>query len=177
MERAKVIFVRDGTFEFEDHVTRVDPVVHVHRRDTCDGLTFDDGTLDRRGTAVLRQKRTVRIDTAVFRIFQHIRRQDLAVRNDNDEVGIEFLQGFLKCAVLQRLRLPDRNAVFFREHLDRRGDHLHAASLRLIRLGHGADHVHAFLFVHRPQAFRREIRRSHKQHSHSTAPPLFSVVL
>ena len=75
--------------DLRDHVTGVEPDIHVHDRDAGNFLSVHDSALNRRGSAVLRKQRAVDVYTAETRVIYHVLRQNLSVRRDDDEVGRE----------------------------------------------------------------------------------------
>ena len=56
-------------------------------RDAGLGIAVDHRPLDRRGAAILRQQRRVHVDAAARQRLEHGLRQDLAVRDDDRELG------------------------------------------------------------------------------------------
>ena len=121
-----------------DHVPRVHIVREVHGGHTCGFVPVEDCPLDRRGTAVFGQKRTVYVDGAVFRQGEDIVRQDAPIGHDDQNVRLQLLQDRKHSPVPHFLRLVDRQTMAEGELLHGRKAHLHAAALRLVRLGEDA---------------------------------------
>ena len=132
----------DRKFLLQQDVARVESRVKTHRGHAGDSFTFCDGPLNRRRTAVFRQEGRVKVDVAEPREIQHPLRDEAAVTNHNDSLGLEsgdlgaeFFVG------LDALRLGDGEIEFQCRLFDRRRHDFKAATLRAVGLSH--DEMHA----------------------------------
>ena len=85
------------------------------------------------------------VDAAVLGIFQHVYGQNFAVRDHDDQLGIDLGEKGGKFFATQRFGLIYGNVMLQSIRLDRCGKQLVAASARLVGLGHDADHVFSAL--------------------------------
>ena len=110
------------------------------------------------------------VDAAARRNVEHGLRQQLAIGNDDDDLGSKLTQTRLLLLFFERIRLKDRDAVREGQLLDRgRGQNLLAA-LRLIRLR--VDRRDLMTGVQkRLKARYGEIRRTHENDPHYSSSP------
>ena len=83
---------------------------------------------------------------AVFRHGKNIVRQDAPVGDDDEDIRLQRLYLRKRRTVAHLHRLEHRQTVFQRKLLYRRRAQLHAAALRLVRLGEHADDVELFIY-------------------------------
>ena len=79
----------DREFLLKKNVTSVEAGIDPHGGDAGDGLAIRDGPLDRRGATIFREQRGVEIDVAKRGEIEHPLRNDAAVTDDDDGVGLE----------------------------------------------------------------------------------------
>ena len=79
----------DCKFLLEEDVAGVEAGIDAHGGDAGDGLTVGDGPLDGSGAAIFREQRGVQVDVAEWREIEHPLRNDAAVTDDDDGVGLE----------------------------------------------------------------------------------------
>ena len=109
------------------------------------------------------------VDAAARRNVEHGLRQQLAVGNDDDDLGRQLTQTRLLVLVFERIRLKDRDAVREGKLLDRRRGQDLLAALRLVRLR--VDRRDLMSSVQkRLKARHREIRRAHENNAHYSSP-------
>ena len=128
-------------FALHYHIARVKSDVHIHRRYPRNGLAVDYSPLHRCGSAVLREKRAVNVNTAVFRVIYHVFGQYLAVCDDDYHFGAYLRKSFGKLVTSERFRLINGYSAFFRKHFDGRRAEFVSSALRFIRLRDDADDV------------------------------------
>ena len=80
---------RDGEFLLEEDVAGIEAGVDAHGGDAGDGFTVRDRPLDGCGAAIFREQRGVQVDVAERREIEHPLRNDAAVADDDDGVGLE----------------------------------------------------------------------------------------
>ena len=140
--------------------------IHLHDGYAGFLLALDDGILNRRCTAILRQQRCVNVDAAMRRQLQNFAAQELAKGSNNNQLRLQLAQRLHELRSFHLLRLINRQALLQSVFLNRRHQHLVAASLRTVRL---RNHAHNFMltaFAQRLQAAYCEIRGSHKYYTH-----------
>ena len=71
------------------NVAGVEAGVDFHCRYPSDGFALRNRPLDRRSAAIFRQERSVQVDVAERRKIEHPLRNDAAVTDDDDGVGLE----------------------------------------------------------------------------------------
>src|SRR5579859_312505 len=71
---------------------------------------MSDGPVDGRGPAIFWKQRSVEINPSQFRDAEKTRRDDLAVRDDDDDVRCKLLQKFLNFRRADLFRLMDGDA-------------------------------------------------------------------
>ena len=103
----------------QEHVARVEPLVHLHDRDAGLRLPLRDRPLDGRRAAILRQQRAVHVHRAVRRELEEVLAEDPAVRGHGEEVGPERGELARERAVADLLRLQHRDALRARPALRR----------------------------------------------------------
>ncbi len=113
----------DRSLERGEDGTLVEFFVHPHRGHAGFGIPRQDRGLDRGGAPVSRQDREVDVERAEPWDRQNLGGQDLAVGDENDEVGVELLEprDLLGCSRARRGRDRDP-ARFGRGPHRRRGD-------------------------------------------------------
>ena len=79
----------DRKFLLEEDVAGVEAGVDAHGGDAGDGFAVCDGPLNRSGAAIFREQRGVQVDVAERREIEHPLRNDAAVADDDDGVGLE----------------------------------------------------------------------------------------
>ena len=105
----------DCEFLLQKDVAGIEAGVDAHRGDAGDGFAARDGPLNRRGTAVFRKQRGVQVDVAERREIEHPLRNDAAVADDDDGVGLECGELGAKFVVgLDAVRLSDGKIQFQR---------------------------------------------------------------
>ena len=73
----------------QQDVAGVEAGVDAHGGDAGDGFAVRDRPLNRRGAAIFREQRGVQVDVAEWREIEHPLRNDAAVADDDDGVGLE----------------------------------------------------------------------------------------
>src|SRR3954452_3321031 len=125
----------DSQFFLQKDVSGIEAGVDAQRSDASRGFSVRDRPLDRRGTAVPRQKRRMKIDIPERWELKHPLRNDAAIANHDDGVrlyGIELLAELV--IRLDSVRLRDRNSEGNRALLYGLGYKLEAASLGAVGL-------------------------------------------
>ena len=165
----------DFSIGFYKHISRIKPSVHLHGGYTTLFLTVEHAPLNRRGTSVSRKKRSMDINTAVFRQIKNILRNDLAVSHYDYKLGVKLLQNAVCSAVLHLCRLKNGNIIFDSLFLYGRKLHFMSPALRLIRLSKNSDNLVTVC----NKSFKTrngKLGRSHKYNSHQRQL-LLSVIL
>src|ERR1700680_4137344 len=80
---------RDGEVLLEEDVAGIESGVKTHGGDTGDGFAVGDRPLDGRGAAVFWEQRRVQVDVPERRKIEHPLRNDAAIADDDDGVGLE----------------------------------------------------------------------------------------
>ena len=106
-------------------------------------LSREDRTLNRRGSAVFRKKRSVRVHAAEARERKHVLGQKFPVGGDDYQIGRKRDQKLGKVLAAQRGGLEHRNPRLECGGFHRGRCQLHSASARAIRARHAADDVFA----------------------------------
>lgn len=145
------------------HPSRIQPFIHLHKRDAGRRVTGQDSMLDGRRATPPRQKRSVDIEAAPARQIEHMWAKNLAERSHDDKVGLPGAQWLGRFLFAERSRLIDRDAGCLSDNLDRRGSHLVASSGRFVRLRN--DPNDCLGFNKGLQARHGEFRRAHKDDS------------
>ena len=145
MDGFKVVVREDLDLLAKEHISRVQPLGHIHGGNARDGVTVHNGALHGRGTAQGGKQGAVDVDTAQRRAGKDRQGQDLAIGYHDDEVGRKRAQGVVKCTAAQGLGLVHGDAPLQRVGLDGRGGENVAASARLVGLGDNGNHVLAGL--------------------------------
>ncbi len=112
----------------------VELLVHAHDRDARLGITGKNRGRDRGRASMSRQQRRMYVDRTALRDRQHRARNDLPVRDDDKQIGLQLLQPFDRLRVANSLRLVHLQAEHLRGHLDRWRRELHAPAGGSIRL-------------------------------------------
>ena len=132
----------DREFFLEQDVAGIEPGVDAHCGDAGDGLAVCDGPLDRSRTAIFRQQRGVEVDVAESREIEHPLRNDAAVADDDDSVGLESRELSAEFFVgLDAVGLDDGKIQLQCRLFDRRRNKFKAASFGTVGLCH--DQMHA----------------------------------
>ena len=163
---------RDGHFHGFYNISGVHAFVELHDGDA--GLRFpvDDGSLDRRGAAVLGKQRCVHIDGPIGGDIQHRLRQDAAVSDDHQDVRLQGGKCFYFFLVFESERLIHRDVVGKGERFHRGKGDLFAATIDFVRLGIDG-HRRVAMATQGFQGGQAEIRRAHENDSfilHLSAP-------
>ncbi len=153
------------------HSASIHTDIHLHNCYARFLFALDDGVLNRRRTAILRQQRSVYVDAAVFRQLQNFLAQELAEGSYDNQLRLQVVQQLNKFRGFYLLRLVNSQSLLQRIFLNRCLQQLVAASLRTVRLCYYCQNFMLAAFAQRLQAANREIRRSHKYYTH-----LFSSV-
>ena len=111
----------------------VELLVHLHDRDARLAIPGQDRVRDRRRATPAGKQRRVHIEHAATRDLQDGRRDDLAVRNDDHQVGRQQTNALHNRCLPDAVRLIHIETQFDRSDLHRRRRHLHAVA-RPIRL-------------------------------------------
>ena len=127
--RGTIDIIGPGVERFDD----------AHDRDSGRRLSGHHGPVNWRGAAVTGQQRCVHVDEALFRNGQHRIGQDLAVRSDDAEIGIQRPQALEKSVVTQAGRLQDGQAELFGKLFDRSRLRMLATPARSIGLRDDSD--------------------------------------
>ena len=151
-------------FRFLQDGPRIHAFVEEHDRHTAYGLAVLDGILDRRGSPILRKKRAMHVQAAVLRNIQYGLGQNLAVGNDDDDIGLKCRQFGYDLFVPQRIRLQHGNPQFQSLFLYGRKGHLFPSAPLLIGLAVHCSDIEA-LIVQRLQGRHGKIGRPHKYDS------------
>ena len=159
----------DRRFICQQHIAGVQTLRHLHGGDARLFVACDDRPLNGGRAAPARQKRAVDVDAAVRRNVEHRLGQQLAVGDNDNDLGRQLAQACLLVLVFEGSRLIDRNVMLKRQLLDRgRGQNLLAA-LRLVRLR--VDRRDLMTGIEqRLKARHREIRRAHENNAHYSSP-------
>src|SRR6266567_266760 len=80
---------RDGEFSLQEDIAGIESGVDSHRCDSSYGFAVRNSPLDRGRTAVFREQRCVQVDVAERRQIEHPLRNDAAVADNDDGVGLE----------------------------------------------------------------------------------------
>ena len=137
MQTAAGVVGGDGQRVLEEHVAGVEALIHEHDGDAGLAIAIANGGLDGRGAAMTWKERCVDVQAAERWHVEHRTRQNLAVGDDDGDVGTEGLQFIDGVADFQRLK--NAQAGFFGTHFDLwRREHLLAAH-GLVRLRDDAD--------------------------------------
>ena len=153
----------------QQHIAGVQSLRHQHGGNAGFLIACDDRPLNRRRAAPARQERAVDVDAAARRNVEHGLRQQLAVGNDDDDLGSKLTQARLLLLFFERIRLKDRDAVRESKLLDRRRGQDLLAALRLIRLR--VDRRDLMTGVQkRLKARYGKIRRAHENNAHYFSP-------
>ena len=91
VHRARVVGLGDGHAALQDDAPRVDLMAEEEGGDACFLVAMDDGPVDRRRAAVLRQQGGVQIERAQAWHFPNNARQH-AEGNDDLQIGVELAQ-------------------------------------------------------------------------------------
>ncbi len=159
-QAARCVVVADRLSPGQEHRAGVHALVELHDGDAGLLLAADDRPLDRRGPAVRGQERRVHVDAALREGVEHGARQDLAVGDDDGEIGVGGAQRLGHLGRAGRARLQHRDAGLLGHALDRRRGEPVPAAGRLVRLGH--DQHHAVARDGGAQRRHRELRRAHE---------------
>src|SRR5580692_4056948 len=115
------------------------------------------------------------VNTAETRDFQHGLRQNLAIGDDNDEVGLGGPQGIDGGGLANFQRLLDGKTKTLRRDFHRRRAGLEVATFRAVRLGYNRDNFMAGYFRHGLKTRCGKFRCSHENNTHVesalTEPP------
>src|SRR6185369_12596638 len=133
---------------FQKHVAGIEPDIHHHGSDAGFCFAVDDAPVNRRCTAVFREKRGVNIDASETGYVKEGFREDLSEGYDDDKVGTAGTYLFNRFRSPDFLRLQDRYPVLFCKHFDRRLLHLLTAAFRTVRLGDCGNDVLAAVDQH-----------------------------
>ena len=114
--------------------TVIELLIDAHDGHAGFGLAVFDRALNRRGAAVLRQDRRVHIHKSPLRNLQESERQNLAVGDDDADVGMHRFN--LGQCIANLCRLKQRQSELVCLSRDRRGLQLQSAPSALVRLGH-----------------------------------------
>ena len=113
-------FRRDFGFAFQQHVAGIQPGVHFHCRNAAFFVAGLNCPLDRRRAAPSRQQRTVNVDTAERKGFQHRRRQNQTIGGNHRHIGVERGKFRLFFGIAQCFRRTYFNTLLFRPQMHRR---------------------------------------------------------
>ena len=112
MNCLKIILGKDGKFLHGDNITGVKSLGHIHNGHAGFLLTVHDSALHRCGTAVLGKERHVKVHTAELGVFNNVQRKNLAVCNDENNLGLVLVKKICKSLVTESLRSVDGNIIF-----------------------------------------------------------------
>ena len=145
MEAAGVVVGGDGCLCLEEYLPFVDLVVEEEGGDAGDVIAIDDGVVDRGGTTVAWQQRSVEVEGAVgrhvpYRLGQH------AEGHDDKHVGLEGGQLAKEVVVAQFLGLQQWQLVVEGVLLDGAEGNLLAAAR--LTVGHGDNGRHLVAALH-----------------------------
>ena len=84
----------DFYMALQQDIASVESFVHIHRCDARLTIARRDCGLDRRCSSPARKKRRMQVQTSQAGNFEHITRQNLAVGNDDNYIGLERTELF-----------------------------------------------------------------------------------
>ena len=131
----------DGRFANLDNVACVHFCRHIHRRHTGLVEAVQNRPLHRAAATQTRQNRCVDIHTAQTRNVQNTLRQNFAVGNDSDHIGLKCLQFFIDRIIFKSCRLINGNFRFQCDFFDIGHFELHATIFGHVWLGIDTDDV------------------------------------
>ena len=166
MNCLKIVALRNFKLRRGDYITRIKTLVHIHYGDTRATFSVHNRPLHRSCSAIGGKERDVQIHTAVLREIKHRLRQNFAVRNYCDKLGIVFRKKRHKGVVLKSFRSKGRYIIFFRKHLNGSGSHNVTASSRLVLTRYDGNHLVSVLYE-LAKAGHRDFGRAHKHYSHN----------
>ena len=162
----------NGDLFFYQHITGVQSLCHLLGSDTSFGFAVQNHPLNRGCSAVCRQQRSVEVDAAILRQFQHFFRQKLSVCQHHDQIRCQLPQRFQSCRCIfpfsQGQGLVYRNVIFQSSRFHRRGNGVVSPPLGTIRLGQNA-HDFMLALCQKPQRRHCDVRRSHINDSHASS--------
>src|SRR5262245_4957432 len=89
MQRSTRIVRLDVYTALQEATASVESFVHIHHSNAGLAIASRDCGLNRRGPSPARKKRCVQIQTGEVWNLEHSPRQDLAVGNDHNHIGVE----------------------------------------------------------------------------------------
>ena len=148
---------------FKQHVACVHRFYGAHNGDSALFVAVDYRPLNRRGTSVFRQQRSVNVEHSEFRNCQKALAQYLTERRRYDDVGIE-ISHIVKPFSRHFFVLQDGNTQLLRLDFERRGFELISAPGGLVKPRYDARYR-----IYRIKFFKhdcREVGRAHKHYFH-----------
>ena len=135
----------DAVGDLVQHGPGVHPGVHLHDRHAGRFVAADDGPLDRRRAAQAGQQGRMHIHHAARRQRQQLGLENVAVRDDDPDVGLQVPELFEKCRIGRLFRLQHEQLFRFGGDFDWRSNQRGAgAALRCIGLCDDGDDVEPF---------------------------------
>ena len=120
----------------KQHVSGIQPFVHLHGGNAGNLLSINHRPLNRRGSPILRKQRRMDIHAAIRRHLKDFRRQDLSESDNHHNICLIFPQFFDTVRIPNLLWLKHRNLIFQGSFLHRWKLHLPTPPFWLVRLRH-----------------------------------------
>src|SRR5712692_5070564 len=156
----------DLDFALRENIAGIHTGIDAHGGDTGFCFTVGNGPMDRRGAAILGKQGGMQIDPAVFRNRQELRRNDLAVGDDDNAIERELAQELLHLRRADFFRLMHGEFRGERRFLHRGKGNFLAAAPGAIRLRDHAKNLEIRLGEEMLQSGNGELRCAAEYDSH-----------